>query len=264
MTSNSAGLYLAPVDSVAGAIEVLTLMERPTGALSVWQDMMDPVWIGPDDLMLVAGERFLAAATNICTAQCGGTSIPYDLDRTTLRDTIVLGTELARLRIGNGTAAVTTTRSVPMVTAWSLDGSTATAYLVSRSVSPFDDFVMESIADTVFAVDPGGASLRPIYGTATIRGDEFLERIHGIAAGGGRVYLARSWRDTSFVGDFNILPGADLESEISELLFDGSLRTVATAVSWRWGKLRLSPDGRFLFAEAVNRVGGDIYRITLP
>jgi hypothetical protein len=262
LTSNSAGLYLAPSDSLLGAVRVLKLLDRPSGAQSVWQDLIDPTWISPDELMLLAGERFLANATSACTAACGGW-VPYDLDRTALRDTIILGNELARLRIGNGTATVTSTLRVPTSTAWSLDRSTGTAYVVSKYVSPFDDFVMESVADTVFAVDLSGAPLTPRYGTAPIKGDRFLEQIHGIASGEGRVFLSLSWRGTTLAGSLNILPGTVLHSEISELLPDGSLRPVAPAVSWRWGKLRLSHDGRYLYAEAHERTSADIYRIEL-
>jgi hypothetical protein len=122
---------------------------------------------------------------------------------------------------------------------------------------------MESVADTVFAVDPSGAPHTPRYGTATINDNRFLEQIHGIASTEGRVFLSRSWRDLGLVGRFNILPGTTLHSEISELLLDGSLRPVAPAVSWRWGKLRLSSDGRYLYAEAHDRTSSDIYRIEL-
>jgi hypothetical protein len=34
-------------------------------------------------------------------------------------------------------------------------------------------------------------------------------------------------------------------------------------VSWHWGRIRLSPDGRTLFAEAVEPTSSDIYRIEI-
>jgi hypothetical protein len=45
---------------------------------------------------------------------------------------------------------------------------------------------------------------------------------------------------------------------------DGSVRVIATAVTWRWNKLRMSPDGLYLYAEGLDRGGGNLYRITLP
>jgi hypothetical protein len=34
-------------------------------------------------------------------------------------------------------------------------------------------------------------------------------------------------------------------------------------VSWRWGRLRLSLDGRYLYAEALEHTSSDIYRIEI-
>jgi hypothetical protein len=76
--------------------------------------------------------------------------------------------------------------------------------------------------------------------------------------------MSRSWRTPVSAPLPTVPVGMDPVSDIVEVLADGSLRVIAPAISWRWGKLRLSPDGKYLYAEALERNGGDIYRITLP
>lgn len=264
MTSPDAGLYLAPADSLAGATRIMAFPSRPAGAGSVWEDLVDPVWVSNDELLVLAGDRFLANATGACDPlDCNGDWVPYDMDRTPLRDTIVVGVELARIRITAGAAMVVSTMPVPSSGTWSFDPSNGTAYVVSRHVHPLDDFVLESLADTVYAVNPALGQLTMRYGTSRISGNRSHERIHGIASGRGRVFVSRSWRGADAINAPNILPGALLTSDIAELLPDGTLQPLVPAVSWRWGRLRLSPDGHYLYAEAVERIGGDIYRIEI-
>jgi hypothetical protein len=262
MTSTAAGLYLGPQDSVAGALRVLRLLDRPAGALSVWGDLIDPIWVSDNELLTVAGARFLPNASSVCSPlQCFGEFVPYDLSRTALRDTIALGYELARIRIVDGAATVVQTRPIPETVAWSYDASVGVAHVVSQSIRPFDDFVHESIADTVYALHPGGGEPNVVYGTTRLVAGRYLERVHAIASGHGRIFLSRSWQAESLATAQTIPNSAVPTSEISELLSDGSLRTVAPAVSFRWGRLRLSPDGRHLYAEALSRSSSDLYRI---
>lgn len=76
-TSTSGWLYLAPVDSLAGARQVFQLKRRPPGALDRWDYLLHPTWV--DDGSLVA----LAARIEIL-------QMPLD--------TIYHGVEIVRFR----------------------------------------------------------------------------------------------------------------------------------------------------------------------
>jgi hypothetical protein len=135
-------------------------------------------------------------------------------------------------------------------------------FIVQRPRTDLESVFHESLADTVFALPLAGGAPVPVYGT--LGGDGApLERLHGIASGGGRVFISRSWRGPGIGAVQIIVPGTEMFSDISEILPDGTLRTIAPAISWRWGRIRLSPDGRHLVAEAVERTTSDIYLLDL-
>lgn len=257
LTSTMMGLYLGQVDSIEGARKLLTLGERPLGASEPWLDLVAPTWIADDELLVLAARRFLVNSNS-----CGdpGSEHARDCDRTILRDTLPIGIEFARLRIGDAGATVLATMPAQDAIAWSLDRTNdQIRYIVQRPRPDLASVFHESLADTVFTVAVTGGTPIALYGTAGDDGAP-LERLHGIASGNGRVFISRSWRSPTGA-TFIIPPGTQLFSDISELMADGSLRTIAPAIGWRWGSLRLSPDGRHLLAEAVERTTSDIYQI---
>jgi hypothetical protein len=267
LTSNQAGLYLAPADSVAGATKVLDLLGRPPGATEVWSQVMDPVALGPDEVVLLAGRRHLVNS-DACSAPECVPARPRDRDRTPIRDTIPLGRELAWLHLTASGVTVTRTRPVPEAIAWSIDTAAGLVTLVTQAVATDPDdgqYFHESVADSVWSQPIDGGPLGLRYATDPAHLVRRMERIHGVATGFGRLFLSRSWRRPADMpqGTAPVPVGTPLQSDIIEVLSDGTVRIVAPAVSWRWGALRLSPDGRSLLAEALERTSSDIYLIRL-
>jgi len=82
------------------------------------------------------------------------------------------------------------------------------------------------------------------YGVPVANSGRELERLHGVATGQGRVFISRSWRRPQDVVPNSIPIGTPLQSEIIELLPDGSSRLIAAAPTCRWGRIQLSPDYR--------------------
>lgn len=260
MTSTRAGLYVGPLDSVAGSREVLRLMEQPAGASATWTDIIDPQWTSATELTGLAARRLI-----VNTNPCGTCPPPRDSDRTPYKDTVFLGVEIVRLDVSSTPAVIR--GAVPAFEAidWSRDASTgALHYIVQRSDPADIDIRHESVADTLMQVASPNAPPTALYGVPVAGSGRMLERLHGVTNGHGRVFISRSWR-TPVTAPLPTVPyGTDPLSEISEVLPDGSLRTVASGVSWRWGKLRISPDGRYLYAEALERNGADLYRVAIP
>jgi hypothetical protein len=267
LTSTQAGLYLGPSDSVAGAAKQLDLLGRPPGATAVWSHVMDPIAIGPDEILLLAGGRHLVNSDSCSSPECIPPR-PRDRDRTAIRDTIPLGRELAWLRITESGLSITRVRPVPEAIAWSVDTAAGLVTIVTQAVATNPDdgqYFHESVADSVWSQPIDGGALALRYATDPAHLVRRMERIHGVATGFGRLFLSRSWRHPSDMpqGTAPVPIGTPLQSDIIEVLSDGSVRIVAPAVSWRWGALRLSPDGRSLLAEALERTSSDIYLIRL-
>ncbi len=255
-TSKRMGLYLGTVDSIAGSRLILPLGQRPPGASATWSELVSPTWLNDDEMLVLAARRHLVNS-NGC-----GTPAEHarDCDRTPTRDTIPVGIEFARLRIDPAGATVVGTIPATDAIDWSLDRDNGLIhYIVQRPRLDLADVFHESLADSVYAVPMGGGTPTLRYGTAGGDGPP-LERLHGIASGHGRLFISRSWRAND-VSPVIVPPGAPLFSDISEVLPDGSLRLVAPAISWRWGRIRLSPDGRWLVAEALERTTSDLYLI---
>jgi hypothetical protein len=112
----------------------------------------------------------------------------------------------------------------------------------------------------VFAISVSGGAPLFVFGVK-LTDLPVMTRIHGIATGGGRVFISRSWRLAPPTGPLQ--PGTPMGSDIAEVLPDGTLRPIAAKVTQRWGRIRLSPDARLLIAEAVGPDDTDLYLITL-
>jgi hypothetical protein len=259
MTSNDAGLYLAPTDSLAGAVRILSLLAQAPGASMSWDDLVDPVWLDDGTMMVLGAHRFLR---NVGPRPA---YVPRDLDRTPRTDTILLGLEFARINVSGGTASVVPIGPASGAIAWDLDSSTSSIHYIVQRTRSFDEEVYhESVADTLLRMPSNGGTGTPVYGVPVAGSDRLLEQLHGVASGHGRVFISRSWRTPANTPAGPVQPGTPLESDIAEVLEDGSLVVIAPSVSWRWGKIRLSPDGRHLYAEALEHTASNLYRITLP
>lgn len=259
ITSQQMSLHLGHPDSVAASRLLMPLGERPAGATATWDDLLDPVWIGDDEVLALAVRRFLVnVPCNRSSGYC-----PWDDERTHDRDTIPLGVEIARLRVSE--TAVTVEQTIPAfeAIAWAHDASTDEVHYIVQRARPDDvDVYHEAFADTLFTVPLSGGAATPRLGTV---GPLFspMVRLHGVAAGGGRLYLSRSWNESGPDGSGRFPQGTSVRSEISEVMPDGTLRPIAFAPTTRWGRIRLSPDGRHLLAEAIARTTSDIYLIAV-
>jgi hypothetical protein len=266
LTSTGAAYWIAPVDSIEGAVRLFDLLGIPPGATRAWGDIIDPVWVADDELMVMAVRRHLVTVNACLGSLCNPErNWPRDADRTALRDTVNLGVEFARLRVTGTDFTITPVAPVDEAIAWSYDQQEQLLhYIVQRTRDDDADVYHESIADTLVAMPAMGGATIPRYGTPEAGSSHLLERLHGVASGFGRVFISRSWRAVPDHAPLPYVPtGTPLESDIVELLSDGSIRPIANAVTWRWGKLRMSPDGRFLYAEGLERSGGNLYRIEL-
>jgi hypothetical protein len=195
---------------------------------------------------------------------CASCVQPRDKDRTFPRDTIPLGNELAWISVREGGISIDRTLPVPEAITWALDTAAGLVTLVTQATRPDDvEFFHESIADSVWSMPIDGGARQLRYATSAPGSGRLLERIHGVATGFGRLYLSRSWRLPAHVTVGPIPIGTPLQGDIVQVLADGSLRVVAPTLSWRWGRLRLAPDGRSLLAEALDRTSSDIYLIPL-
>jgi hypothetical protein len=256
ITSQDMAVYLGHVDSVAASRRLIPLGMRPDGASATWDELVDPIWIGNDEVLTLAARRFLV---NVPCNRLGASYCPWDDERTYDRDTIPLGVEIARLRVSPTGATIEQTIPAFEAIAWAYDGSTQLVHYIVQRARPEDiDVYHESFADTLFTVPLAGGTPTPRLGTIGPRFSE-MRRLHGVAAGGGRLYVSRSWNAGSSIGNGTFPQGTEIRSDISELLSDGSLRPVASTVGARWGRIRLSPDGRHLVAERIERTTSDIY-----
>jgi hypothetical protein len=228
---------------------------------------MDPVWVADNELMVMAVRRHLVNVNACVPPDCGPPwlNVPRDADRTPFRDTLSFGVEFARIRVEGAAVTITSIAPVDEAIAWSHDASAGLLHFVVQRTAPDDwDVYHESVADTLMAMPIAGGVATPIYGTPQVGSDHQLERLHGVASGDGRVFVSRSWRTPDNAPLPWVPRFTPLESDIIEVMPDGALRVIANAVTWRWGKLRMSPDGRYLYAEGLERDGGNLYRIALP
>ncbi|MEO8478883.1 MAG: hypothetical protein ABI542_04560 [Gemmatimonadota bacterium] len=221
-TSTSGALFLAPVDSLAGAREVFRLKLRPPGALGRWDDLLNPTWT--DDHRLVA----LASAIELVVPAPRAPP-----------DTIYTGLEVIRFTFeSSGTTwqRLATAGGAEML-AW--DGSANRGWVL-RQNSVFDALTGEIIY------------------TIRHQPDASAEAITGLATGGGGVFVSERVVRTMAGGttqvDARIARVITLDSAATVL----SSTTFGTdAVSWI--RLAVSPDGRRFAFEQVGAGAWAIY-----
>jgi hypothetical protein len=267
LTSDSAGFYYTRADTTSPHVKLFNLLAQPAGATRVWASIMSPVWVGDNEMLVMAVRHHLTNVNACIPTECGPPyiNVPRDGDRTAFRDTLAFGVEFARLRIEGTSVTITPVAPVEEAIAWSHDASTGLLhYVVQRTEASDWDVYHESVADTLMAMPATGGPTTALYGTPQAGSNHLLERLHGVASGHGRVFVSRSWRAPGNAPLPVVPKPTPLESDIVEVMPDGSVRVIAPAVTWHWNNLRLSPDGKYLYAEGLERGGGNLYRITLP
>jgi hypothetical protein len=246
LTADSAAVYLTHVDSLPCARKVLALQRFPPGGDAAWDDLLDPVWLDTDQLLVVGARRQVLVPS--CCANC---TCPRDPERFAGPDTVTVGVHLARLRLDQPTPQITLLGDATDAIAMAHDASTGDAVLAIQRALP-DDPWHEPNADTIVRIPATGGARTVVYGWP--RPDGFYrEHLHGVAAGGGRIFASRSYRRGSLA--------SPVESDLFEVMADGTLRSIAKAPVWRWGAIRLSADGRSLLAEGIDRTTSHIYRV---
>lgn len=256
MPNDSSALYLAGAGSGDAPVKLASLPVNLPGSARSWPDLMAPVWISDNELLTLTAQRFPYWGLN-CQFDC-----PHDWVRVPLIDTLKLGIEIARLRFDGSTPTLISTFPALHASAWAYDASTSMIYFVQRTVDPEDVTFMESTSDTLYRVPLGGGSREAVLGFDRMDPPEFT-RIHGVAAGSGRVFVSASWPAVYDTNTVTVRPNTPLTGIIFELMPDGSRRTLPGATSHHWGNLAVSPDGRSLVAESVHTDGSsDLYLIS--
>ncbi|HRP07119.1 MAG TPA: hypothetical protein PLL69_01400 [Gemmatimonadales bacterium] len=255
MPNDSSALYIAGSTPSDDPARIASLPINLPGSARSWPDLMSPVWISENEVLALTAQRFPYWGIN-CIEDC-----PDDLLRVPLIDTLRLGIEIARIRFDNGAPTLLSTFPAIHASDWAYDASTQTIYLLQRTVDPEDVTFLESTSDTVYRVPLGGGSREVVFGIDRMD-DPVFTRIHGIAAGNGRLFASISSPARYDTLAVKLPPGTGLVSNIFEINSDGSRRSLTAALDRIWGLMALSPDGRTLVAELMNEDrSSDLYML---
>ena len=236
-TASSGSLYFAPVDALADAQKVFDLKTVVTGASRRWDYLLDPTWISDTELAFV------------------GTQVAYIPPGPFLpEDTIYTGLDLAKVRLDGGTPEVTVLADLGNAQALAFD-PTLSRFAFLRH-------------DSVFTIAVGGGV--PAFAFAlTPEVDTYGHAIRGVAAGGGKLFIA--WTSTQNTGSTSWR----ITHRVSEIGAGGALTTLAerqqffaegvlTSNEGTWQRLSASPDGTTLAIEGrYSPSGDDIYLLEL-
>jgi hypothetical protein len=232
-----AALYIAPVDSVAGATKVFDLISTPAGAPRRWDYLLDPVWLSETELAFI------------------GTQVAYIPPAPFADpDTVYTGIDLATVRLDGGTPTITVVATVGNAQAMSYD-PTAERFTFLRN-------------DSVYTVPRTGGGETFVYALPEVAG-EFGKSITGVASGGGRLWI--TWTRTVTVGTSSTLTS----STVSEVGAGGALTNLAVRERFvpsggtpsdegTWGRLSADGDGTRLVVEGLGGpTGNDLYLFEL-
>src|SRR5690606_38766206 len=157
LTSSVGVLMIGDLDALHAARPILTLLDRPPGASAKWDDFREPQWLGDDTFLGLGARRHLVNA--LCPKGC-----PSDIIRYPALDTVVVGVELARVRLTGGQATVTSIAQAPGAVTYALDRASQVIYFVAQTPAPGDDAYREPVADTLFRVSLGGGTPEALVG----------------------------------------------------------------------------------------------------
>lgn len=226
-SSTSGWLYLAPVDSLAGARRVFQLKRRPPGALDRWDYLLNPTW-DPQ-------ARFVALATRADLVVLAAGSPP---------NTVYSGVEVVRFIFGP--AGTTWERLAPAegaeMLAW--DAAAGRGWFL-RQGSVFDALTGERVY------------------TPPRDAEAAAQEISGLATGGGEVFVTeRALRGTSTNTarlDTRIARIVSIDS--AETVF---AKTTLGDARVSWTRLAVSPDGQRFAFEQVGAGAWALYTYSLP
>lgn len=244
---SDAGLYVGPLSREREAVRVLDLLGRPNGASDNWTYLIDPVWLGGDELLVLASNTFI------------GQTVPFGPI-----DTIYQGVEIARINLATNPATITPIVATPDAVAWAFDPDAGMLYWQRRYYSaPPGSGTLNVTADTIFRAPLAGGDPQVLYGRPPSAGSSPL-RLDGFAIAGGRLVVAQSYEV------FHSEPPSCLTETFTNLWLvgvDGSLQNLLAAASCtgnRWLRLSGAPDGRSFVAERLLADQRDLYLVELP
>lgn len=242
-----AGLYVAPLGREREGVKVLDLLTRPDGASDTWSYLIDPVWIGGNELLVLASKAFV------------GQTVPFGPV-----DTVYQGVEIARLDVGSVPATITPVASAPDAVAWTLDEAAGVLYYHRRYYSaPPGSGTSLVTADTVFRVPLAGGAAETVYGRPMLAGGSPL-RLDGFAIVDGELYVAQSYEVAHAEPPTCLL---ETFTDIWRMPSGGPPESVwagSSCTGNRWLRLSGSSDGRHLVAERILAGQRDLYLFELP
>jgi hypothetical protein len=239
---SDAGLYLGPLSGEREAVKVLALFTRPAGASGVWAYLIDPVWTGGEELLVLASNVFI------------GQTVAFGPI-----DTVYQGVEIARINLGGNSATVTPVAPAIDAVAWARDQTTGQLYYHRRYYSaPPGSGPTNVVADTVFRVAASGGTAEVVYGRPAVPGS-IAEGMDGFTLLDGRLMLSLyDMRQPAGVPS----PPPETRSRLLRIEGDGTVTTVNTMLTSngsRWTRLSASADGRHLVAERILAGQRDLY-----
>lgn len=250
----AAGLYVAPLEDLRGAREVLPLLGRPAGASDNYVYLLDPVREDDHTLLALAARAFVGRNHQFSPI-----------------DTVYLGVEVTRIDVSTTPATVTPIAAATNAVAWALDrsGAAPMVYFHRRyyDTQPGSGADFDAIADTIFRAPLDGGSAEVVYGRPHVDIEGLLgEALDGFTVADGNLYVAQHFvRQPPPVGGVTQPP--ETQSQILHVVSGGAPETISLRLTNNgavWTRLSATPDGRALVAASV--VGGvrDLYRFDLP
>lgn len=242
---STAGLYLAPLAREREGVKVLDLLARPNGASDSWAYLIDPVWVGGDELLVLAAKAFIGQVVAFGPV-----------------DTVYQGVELARIDVSTSPATITPVAPAPDAVSWARDPSAGMLYYHRPYYSaPPGSGAFSIVADTIFRVPAGGGAAEAVYGRAAIPGS-IDEGMDGFAVLDGRLVVALHDTRPIAPAPGQPPPPPETRSRLLRIEGDGSETTLnirITSNGSRWTRLSASSDGRHLVAASILAGQRDLY-----
>lgn len=230
---------------------LMTLHAFPAGSAVRWDNLLNPVWVGPDRLVALAAKEGIGSWV---------TSNPPEP-----RDTLYTGSAVVEITIGASDVTWRVLVEAPGASMLAVDRAAGLIYFLRSTRFPgAPDENSRRSHDSVFRAPLGGGMAEPLFGMPR-EPDEEVGGIVGLAAGGGRLFITENrGRLPSGSG----LRPAGSESSISEWRSGGLPATLDSRdilERGRWRRIAVAPDGSRLVAELETVLRQtDLYLFTTP
>lgn len=249
--ASSGTLELAAAEPGLPARILMPLHTVPAGATARWDNLLSPVWVGADRFVALAAREGLGSWV---------TSSPPEP-----RDTLYTGSAVVEVTIGENGVTWRVLVEAPGASMLAVDREAGLIYFLRSTRFPgAPDENSRRSHDSVFRAPLGGGMAEPLFGMPRAP-DEEVGGIVGLAAGGGRLFLAEN-RGSPAPGSG--LRPAGSESSITEWRPDGPPITLDfrdIVERGRWRRIAVSPDGSRLVAELESVLRQtDLYLFTTP